>query len=65
MIHTTKIITSLAIIAGIVTLASCTTVKDRDPATQTSSTTTESTSVQQPVPEPAPATTETQTVRSY
>lgn len=67
MIQTTKILTSLAIIAGIVMLASCTTVKDRDPSEQTSSTTTESTSVQQPVPEPVvqPATTETQTVRSY
>jgi hypothetical protein len=63
----TKIITSLAIIAGIVTLASCTTVKDRDPSMHTSSTTTESTSVQQPAPQlvAEPATTETQTVRSY
>ena len=54
------IITCLTI-AGIVALASCTTVKERDPATHTTSTTTESNSVQQP----APATTETQTVRSY
>jgi PBP1b-binding outer membrane lipoprotein LpoB len=65
MLQMTKIISSLAIIAGIVTLASCTTVKDRDPAPSTSSTTTESTSIQQPAPVVEPATTETQTVRSY
>ena len=62
-----KIITTLAIGAGIVTLASCTTIKDRDPAPRTLSTTTDSTTIQQPAPEPAaaPPTVETQTVRSY
>jgi hypothetical protein len=67
MIQMTKIIGSVAIIAGIVTLASCTTVKDRDPSARTTSTTTESTSIQQPAPVAVvqPATTETQTVRSY
>jgi len=57
----TKLIITILTITGIVALAACTTVKEREPAAQTSSTTTESTSVQQP----APATTETQTVRSY
>jgi len=57
----TKLIITILTITGIMALAACTTVKERDPAPQTSSTTTESTTVQQPVP----ATTETQTVRSY
>jgi hypothetical protein len=57
----TRIIITLAMSAGILAFASCTTVKEREPATQTSSTTTESTSLQQP----PPATTETQTTRSY
>jgi outer membrane protein assembly factor BamE (lipoprotein component of BamABCDE complex) len=56
-----NIIFSLATVAGIAALSSCTTVKEQAPDTHTSSTTTESSSVQQPVP----ATTETQTVRSY
>lgn len=56
-----NIIVTCLTIAGIAALASCTTVKDREPSTHTSTTTTESTNVQQP----APTTTETQTVRSY
>ena len=54
-----KIIITCLTITGIAAFSSCTTVKEREPSTQTSSTTTES--VQQPVP----ATTETQTVRTY
>lgn len=57
----TKIILTLATLAGILAFASCTTVKNPDPVEHTTSTTTDSTTVQQPVP----ATTETQTVRSY
>jgi hypothetical protein len=56
-----KTVITLTALSGILAFASCTTVKDRDPATHTTSTTTESTNVQQPVP----ASTETQTVRSY
>jgi hypothetical protein len=55
----TKIIITWLTLAGVLALASCTTVKD--PAVHTTSTTTEST-IQ---PQPVPATTETQTVRSY
>ena len=61
----TKLIILGTAIAGMMALASCTTVKDRDPAAQTTSTTTESTSVQPVVVQPVPATTETQTVRTY
>ena len=56
-----NIIITCLTITGIAALASCTTVKEREPSTHSTSTTTESTSVQQP----APATTETQTVRTY
>lgn len=62
MIQITKIIASLAIVAGIATLASCTTIRNPDPSTHTSSTTTDTIA---PQPEVVPSTTETQTVRTY